>query len=457
MRELHASQLELTDAALRQYRSDASEVTLRCRTCHQSYTKTAKSWTRSSLSCKSCQNPKRWSFDSFVDRARQLHGDQYEYPEPCTTSSQVISIRCLRCHRSFRQRAFSHLSGCGCPNCSIGDRSQRSKSSRFESFVRLARAVHGNRYEYDIETFSNRKSSIKIRCQKCTDSFVLRADRHLSLNGGCMSCHPSSEPKHDKFLAEALRLYQGRYRYEFDEDSILVQCQQCRHQIRCTATQHLSGNAICFECVQIDTKRFNKFLQQATQRHGARFDYSWASQVFTDQDSVLPLMCRSCGETVEVTARSHLNQIEGGHRCASTIESRVDRWIEQSIRIHGTRYDYSAVRDMFFSVNSPVPIRCKSCNQEHRWTINQHVRHALGCSTCFPSQYSSSLEQAIARHGTDRYDYTWWKLHFRSPFDKISIGCLECGAWFEDTPSDHVNGRGCPVCAGPAHEPRKII
>lgn len=52
-------------------------------------------------------------------------------------------------------------------------------------FIRKARAVHGNRYDYSQVEYINNKTPIKIICKK-HGSFLQRPDRHLYC--GCLKC-----------------------------------------------------------------------------------------------------------------------------------------------------------------------------------------------------------------------------------------------------------------------------
>jgi len=65
----------------------------------------------------------RYTNDGFIEAARKVHGDKYDYD--CVqykNSSNKVLIGCRK-HGYFLQEANSHLFGCGCPKCkrSIGE------------------------------------------------------------------------------------------------------------------------------------------------------------------------------------------------------------------------------------------------------------------------------------------------------------------------------------------------
>lgn len=60
----------------------------------------------------------RKSSDTFIQQAKEIHGDRYDYSSSNYVAAKYnVTIRC-REHGEFSQRASHHLSGHGCPYCS---------------------------------------------------------------------------------------------------------------------------------------------------------------------------------------------------------------------------------------------------------------------------------------------------------------------------------------------------
>lgn len=73
--------------------------------------------------CKKCANiiigsRKFKNNEYFLMRARDVHGDTYEYPNPYTGRKNIMSIICKN-HGLFEQVVCTHLRGAGCPKCSF--------------------------------------------------------------------------------------------------------------------------------------------------------------------------------------------------------------------------------------------------------------------------------------------------------------------------------------------------
>ena len=61
--------------------------------------------------------PKRLTTEQFVAKAREIHGDKYDYSKVVYTKMHdYITITCPK-HGDFLQKAYSHLNGRGCSKC----------------------------------------------------------------------------------------------------------------------------------------------------------------------------------------------------------------------------------------------------------------------------------------------------------------------------------------------------
>lgn len=84
--------------------------------------------------------------DEFIAKAREVHGDKYDYSQVVYTGSQCkVTIVCP-IHGAFEQRASAHLQGSGCKFCAAARTAKtRDTSHREERF----RATVQERYGVD--------------------------------------------------------------------------------------------------------------------------------------------------------------------------------------------------------------------------------------------------------------------------------------------------------------------
>lgn len=82
--------------------------------------------------------------DEFFERAREVHGDKYDYSECEFKGSQAkVRIICPE-HGPFEQRATCHLSGMGCRRCAaIHTAKNRDDSHRNERFKKTMMERYG--------------------------------------------------------------------------------------------------------------------------------------------------------------------------------------------------------------------------------------------------------------------------------------------------------------------------
>lgn len=65
---------------------------------------------------------KRLTTEQFIQKAREKHGNLYEYDKvEYNTTHKAVAIRCKK-HGLFYQTPHNHLLGCGCPICSAENR-----------------------------------------------------------------------------------------------------------------------------------------------------------------------------------------------------------------------------------------------------------------------------------------------------------------------------------------------
>lgn len=168
--------------------------------------------------------------EQFIDKARQLHSDKYDYSKTeYTTSRGDVTIICPE-HGEFTQRASSHLQGNGCPACAkewSEERkrnhlasSRRNRGMTTDEWIERAKAIHGDRYDYSQTVYVNQRTKVKIICPE-HGMFEQNADSHLR-GCGCRLCgiqsenrkgvHSWSSEQHAKTRATCMERY-GAPRY----------------------------------------------------------------------------------------------------------------------------------------------------------------------------------------------------------------------------------------------------
>lgn len=123
----------------------------------------------------------------------------------------------------------------------------------------------------------------------------------------------------------------------------------------------------------------------------------------------------------------------------------TERFIEESIKIHGNLYDYSGVE--YINTHEHVKIIC-SCGFEFYQAPVHHL-HGSGCPKCSGKMRKTTeefIKQAIEKHG-EKYDYS--QTEYINAKTKVKIFCKTHNEFFYQHAGSHIqgNGKGCMKCA----------
>lgn len=120
--------------------------------------------------------------EDFIKKAQEIHGTKYDYSQVKYVSTQTpVTIICP-IHGPFQQKPFNHLRGHDCPICGR----DKTKTGRDE-FIRRARAVHGNRYDYSRVVYKRTNEKVEIICS-VHGSFWQTPQCHISSKQNCPKC-----------------------------------------------------------------------------------------------------------------------------------------------------------------------------------------------------------------------------------------------------------------------------
>lgn len=133
--------------------------------------------------CKFCKHRSyKYSTDEWVDKAKKIHGDKYDYSKVNYINKNTkICIICPK-HGEFWITPDKHVnSKQGCPKCA------KNYKLDTDSFVKKARLVHGEFYNYDKCLYKDTETKVCIVCPEHGE-FWQTPHGHLS-GHGCPMCH----------------------------------------------------------------------------------------------------------------------------------------------------------------------------------------------------------------------------------------------------------------------------
>ena len=182
-------------------------------------------------------------------------------------------------------------------------------------------------------------------------------------------------------------------------------------------------------------KSQEQFLQEAYEVYGDSYDYS--KTVYFHSHSKVIIVCKKHG-IFERTPSDHIRG-SGCFSCSKGYGTTTE-FIEEAIKVHSNKYDYSLVK--YVSPQSKVLIICPIHGSFEQSPHN----HLLGkeCTKCVRKDWALNnfIKKSILVH---KLKYNYNKSEYVSNNTLIEIGCYLHGS-FLIYPSQHLNGRGCLGC-----------
>ena len=168
-----------------EYKNTHTKVEVLCPT-HGSFFPRPMDHVNKQSGCPECSGRKRRTTKTFIEDAKTIHGNKYDYSQAMFTNFDTkLTIICKQ-HGTFNMTPRAHLvSKQGCCMCGR-ERIGNIKRKPLGLFVEQASTVHNNKYDYSLVTYKNNKTKITILCPE-HGQFQQPPDNHLS-GQGCPTC-----------------------------------------------------------------------------------------------------------------------------------------------------------------------------------------------------------------------------------------------------------------------------
>lgn len=134
--------------------------------------------------CPKCANKlrgrrKRFTKEEFVNKAKKIHGDAYDYSKVVYKNIDTNVIIICKDHGEFKQTPMNHINGQGCPKC-------HGRGLTTEEIITKFTTIHGNKYDYSKVEYSGSNKKVCIICPEHGE-FWQTPSKHL-LGQNCPIC-----------------------------------------------------------------------------------------------------------------------------------------------------------------------------------------------------------------------------------------------------------------------------
>jgi very-short-patch-repair endonuclease len=213
------------------------------------------------------------------------------------------------------------------------------KKKTTEQFIKEARQVHGNKYDYSKVKYVGNKELVTIICP-IHGEVPQRPIDHLR-GRGCKYC---AKPVHDteSFIKGAQKIHGIKYDYsktKYIDTKTLVTIICPKHgEFQKTPNQHLHGQG-CQKCskenkIQKQYDDINKFIRKAQKKHGNKYDYSKVEYKGCREN--VTIICKKHGAFSQM-AYAHLR----GEGCPMCKQSYLERDVQKILNENSIENKYN--------------------------------------------------------------------------------------------------------------------
>lgn len=160
--------------------------------------------------CPQCKGCAPTTLETFLARAKAVHGDKYDYSRVVYRGVQKkVEIVCPE-HGSFWQIPMDHQKGRGCIPCGV-IKCTSATTMTLARFIYRAKRRHGDKYDYSRVDYKNSQTMVTIICPDHGE-FQQRPHDHIT-RYGCAACAGRLKISRDAFIERARAAHGDRYEY----------------------------------------------------------------------------------------------------------------------------------------------------------------------------------------------------------------------------------------------------
>lgn len=251
---------------LSDYNGDKNYIRVKCKIDGNVWD-TKPNWLKQGAGCQKCYDSRRGNTtrignENFIKKAREIHGDKYDYSKVDYKNNKIKV--CLICpkHGEFWVTPNKHISRKdGCPLCAR-EQNGFNKRNTLEKFIEKSTEIHNGKYDYSKVKYEGWDVPVTIICPKHGE-FQQTAGNHLS-GCGCPICRESTLEKIiNKFLINKEIAFERQKRFPWlSKQSLDFYLPDYNIAIECQGMQHYSSETKCkyydFDVIyERDVRKYN--------------------------------------------------------------------------------------------------------------------------------------------------------------------------------------------------------
>ena len=330
----------------------------------------------------------------------------------------------------------------------------------FEEFVKRARAVHGDDYSYENDTYTTLKKKLWMTHKVCGTRFQQSGSKHLK-GQGCPVCAKEytrtlRKSNYNAFIQKAMGLFGDRYEfpnikneYENSHSKITVRCRLCGNtfiKIACDFVTSETGGCWCKEKADeyVTYNDLNGMLNNATV---TMFDGKKHKNERTE------VTCDVCGY---VSHPYTYRIMDGTFKCGRCAKSEAGKKrhndpSEMERKLIEINPTVTPLMETYKRVCQKMKMRCNICGHEFERTPNAVFSGVAKtpCPNCTKKDIAlkrTKSDEEFKRQVDERYgvgEYELLSPYVRSS-EKVHVRHNKCGREFWMEANSFLFRYGCP-------------
>lgn len=193
----------------------------------------------------------------------------------------------------------------------------------------------------------------------------------------------------------------SKVNYIHNKKQIVMICNKCGYEWLQWPTACLYHKVGCPKCANKATKELNDFIKEANITHNNKYNYS--KTIYKNSRTKVEIVCPKHG-TFWQSPSSHI-QGNGCPKCgydivASKMSSNTEDFISKAKEIHGDMYEYSETD--YKNNRIKVKIKCNTCGEVFIQQPNDHL-NGCGCPYCKQSKGELAIKKYLHSHNIKYY------------------------------------------------------
>jgi hypothetical protein len=292
-----------------------------------------------------------------------------------------------------------------------------------ETFIEKSKRIHGDNFNYSKFEYIGSKNKSILICNRCNTEFLTTTSNNLQ-GKGCKNCHKIKISV--EYSKDMLKVKYPNWNFNFnlykDRDSIIQYTCEKNHKGK-SSYRNLSRYNVCKECNEIEL--LDKKKNKITNNNLEIIEYI--------SDNLIKCKCVKCGSHGEDSLR---DLTRSNYKCKYCI------LLNESTLLKDGTIKLIKIGDFGDSKNIYL-----ECNKGHKYTQDRNnLLSNRGCNQCRKEKITFSKEYVFSKfseiHG-DLYKYKYDD--YISVKSKIEITCRKGHIFFQKV-SNHLQGKGCPIC-----------